>query len=80
MSNNKKTQKKQAKPRKVLYSIKERNEMSLKELEEHFNYCTTKQAKLYKEYKDWQSYSGYTAQILEIKKQLQVEEIRSKND
>ena len=74
MSNNKKTQKKQAKPNKfTILSIEERNNMSLDELEEHYTHYLKKQSNYYEQYKVIQTYNKYTTQILEVKRQIEIE-------
>ena len=80
MSNNKKTQKKQAEPNKfTILSIEERNNMSLDELEEHYTHYLKKQSNYYERYKTIQTYNKYTTQILEVKRQIEIEkEWRSK--
>ena len=76
MSNNKKTQKKQAKPTRFKqHSHKTRFEFSLEALEMHYTYAMKAQAMQYRKYKEAQTYAADTAALLETKKKLYMEKL-----
>ena len=76
MSNNKKTQKKQAKPTGFkLQTHKARFDMNLDKLEVHYTNAMKAQATQYRKYKETQTYAADTAALLETKKKLYMENL-----
>tara|TARA_R110002020_G_scaffold155877_2_gene337270 strand:- start:6617 stop:6853 length:237 start_codon:yes stop_codon:yes gene_type:complete len=76
MSNNKKTQKKQAKPTRFkLQTHKARFDMNLEKLDEHYTAAMKAQALQYRKYKEAQTYAADTAALLETKKKLYMEKL-----
>ena len=73
MSNNKKTQKKQAiRPKGFIpHNPIGRFEMTLDELEEHYTQAIEVESRMYRKYKSFQEYAADTASLLETKKLLE---------